>query len=157
VDGLGLTALIAATVASGLLAGVFLFYAHTVMPALRGADDATFVAGFALLDRAIVNPVFLLTSFLGAPVLTALAAVASIDEDPLPLILAALGLHVVMVIETARVHLPRNDALKDAADSGDPAAVRAAFDERRWARWNVLRVVVSVAAVGLLAGALVQA
>ena len=42
-DGLGYVALVAATITSGLLAGVFWFYAHTVMPALRRVDDETFV------------------------------------------------------------------------------------------------------------------
>jgi uncharacterized membrane protein len=158
VDELALAALIAATITSGLLAGVFVFYAHTVMPALRIADDDTFVRTFALLDRAIVNPWFMVTGFLGAPLSTALAAVLYLGEDALWWIVAALVLHVVMVVETARVHLPRNDALKAADDQPDRDATtaRAAFDESRWVRWNVLRVLTSVVAVGLLCGALSQ-
>ena len=34
-ETLGLTALVAATITTGLSAGVFLLYAHTVMPGLR--------------------------------------------------------------------------------------------------------------------------
>ena len=61
---------------------------------------------------------------------------------------------------TARVHLPRNDALKAAGDPGtlpaaDLAALRSAFDEGRWVRWNLVRVVTSVAATSSLAWALV--
>ena len=154
-DALALVALLAATTTSGLLAGVFLLYAHTVMPALRGADDELFVRTFAMLDRAIVNPWFMLSGFLGAPLLTALAAVLHLDEPELWWIVAALALHVVMVVETARVHLPRNDALKAADDAGDRGAqVRAAFDESRWVRWNLLRVAISTAACVLLAVAL---
>jgi uncharacterized membrane protein len=157
VDHLGLGLLVAATVTSGLLAGVFMLYAHTVMPALRGVDDATFVSTYAMLDRAIVNPWFMASGFLGAPLLTALAAVLEIGEDPFWWIVGALALHVVMIIETARVHLPRNDALKAADEAGDRTAqVRAAFDERRWARWNLLRVGVSTAACALLAVALTR-
>ena len=158
-DGFGYVALVAATITSGLLAGVFWFYAHTAMPALRRVDDETFVTTFALLDRAIVNPWFMLTGFLGAPLLTALAALLSLGEGPLWWIVAALVLHVVMVVETARVHLPRNDALKAADEQSgrDAAAARAAFDEGRWVRWNLLRVVTSTVAVGLLAGALLAA
>ena len=157
-DALGLTVLIAATIASGLLAGVFVFYAHTVMPALKHADAGTFVSTFALLDRAIVNPWFMATGFLGAPLLTAVAAALYLGEDPWWWIVAALALHLVIVVETARVHLPRNDALKAAdAASTDAAAARAAFDEGRWVRWNLLRVVTSTTALGLLAGALVSA
>ena len=54
-------------------------------------------------------------------------------------------------------HLPRNDALKAADDSGaDSTIARVAFDETRWARWNGLRVVTSTVAVGLLAVALTR-
>jgi uncharacterized membrane protein len=157
VDALGLASLVAATITSGLLAGVFVFYAHTVMPAVGRADDDTFVRTFALLDRSIVNPWFMATGFLGAPLLTAAAAALNAGDDPFWWILAALVLHVAMVIETARIHLPRNDAMKAADDAGQrTAAVRAAFDEGRWVRWNLLRCVISTAALGLLAVALTQ-
>lgn len=146
--------LVAATVSSGLLAGVFVLYAHTVMPALRRVDDATFVTTFALLDRAIVNPWFLATGFLGAPLLTATAAVLFLGEEQSWWIAAALALHLVMVVVTGAVNVPRNDALKAADGSSEPGTARAAFDEGRWVRWNLLRVVTSTTAVGLLGVAL---
>ena len=156
-DALGPGALVAATITSGLLAGVFVFYAHTVMPALQQASDDTFVTTFALLDRAIVNPWFMATGFLGAPVLTAAAALLYLGEHPVWWIVAALVLHVVMIVITARVHLPRNDALKAAdAASVDVAAARAAFDEGRWVRWNLLRVGVSTTSCASLAVALTR-
>ena len=155
-DALGLAFLVAATITSGLLAGAFVFYAHTVMPALRRVDDATFVSTFALLDRAIVNPWFMATGFLGAPVLTGVAAALYLGESPFWWIVAALALHLVMIVETARIHLPRNDALKAADAAAEPAGpARSAFDEVRWVRWNLLRVVTSTVATGLLSGALV--
>lgn len=147
--------LLAATISSGLLAGAFVLYAHTVMPALRRVDDATFVTTFALLDRAIVNPWFMVTGFLGAPVLTATAAILLLGEDSAWWIVAALALHVVTVVVTGAVNVPRNDALK-AADvaAADAGTARAAFDEARWVRWNLLRVVTSTGATGLLGVAL---
>lgn len=147
--------LLAATISSGLLAGAFVLYAHTVMPALRRVDDATFVTTFALLDRAIVNPWFMVTGFLGAPVLTATAAILLLGEDSAWWIVAALAMHVVMVVVTGAVNVPRNDALK-AADvaASDAGTARAAFDEARWVRWNLLRVVTSTVATGLLGVAL---
>lgn len=154
-DDLGTAVLLAATISSGLLAGVFVLYAHTVMPALRRVDDATFVTTFALLDRAIVNPWFLVTGFLGAPVLTAAAAVLLLAENSAWWIAAALALHVVMVVVTGAVNVPRNDALK-AADvaASDAGAARATFDETRWVRWNLLRVLTSTTATGFLGVAL---
>ena len=154
-DDLGTAVLLAATISSGLLAGVFVLYAHTVMPALRRVDDATFVTTFALLDRAIVNPWFLVTGFLGAPVLTAAAAVLLLGDDSAWWIAAALALHVAMVVVTGAVNVPRNNALKSSdAAASDAGTVRAAFDEARWVRWNLLRVLTSAAATGLLGVAL---
>lgn len=50
--------LVAAALTMGLAAGVFLFYAHTIMPGLRHTDDRTFVGAFQAIDRAIINPLF---------------------------------------------------------------------------------------------------
>ena len=60
--------LIAATLATGWVAGVLGHYAHTLMPALRRVDDRTFVTAFQAIDRAILNPWFMV-AFFGAPVL----------------------------------------------------------------------------------------
>jgi uncharacterized membrane protein len=148
-------ALVAAATATGLMAGVFWLYAHTIMPGLRRTDDRTFVAAFQAIDRAIINPWFLPT-FFGALLLTGLAAALHLSEgDVLPWTLAALFLYLAVVVITFRIHLPRNDEIKAATDP-DPAAVRERFDEATWARWNVLRALASTAALGCLAWALAE-
>lgn len=154
--------LLLATLTSGLVAGVYLFYAHTVMPGLGRAGDRTFVAGFQALDRAIVNPWFMATGFLGAPVLTVVAGLLHLGEPRRPVlwwVVAALVLDLVTIGITAGVNLPANDRLKAAgdADTIDVAAVRTEFDEVRWVRWNLVRVVLSVASFVALAWALVLA
>ena len=65
--------LVAATLTTGLMAGVFGIYSNAIMPGLRRTDDRTFVAAFQSIDRAIINPA-LMATFLGALVLTAVAA-----------------------------------------------------------------------------------
>jgi uncharacterized membrane protein len=155
-----LVALVAATLTMGLVAGVFVFYAHTVMPGLGRTDDRTFVAGFQALDRAIINPWFMATGFLGALVFTTVAAALRWSEDDFVWVATALVLYVVTVVVTVAVNVPRNDALKAAGDVDDIAdltAVRSAFDEARWVRWNLLRVVTTTTAFGSLAWALVVA
>lgn len=154
--------LVLATVSTGLSAGVFLLYAHTIMPGLRGTDDRTFVGAFQAIDRAIVNPWFLLGSFFGAPLLLAVAALLSLsgpEQDALPWLLAALVLHLAVVAITVAVHLPLNDRLKAAGDPDtiDVAAARTAFSAARWVRANHVRVALDLAAfaavcVGLVAG-----
>ena len=152
--------LILATLTSGLVAGVYAFYAHTVMPGLGRTDDRTFVAGFQALDRAIVNPWFMGTGFLGAPVLSGIAALLHLDEGAravLMWVVVALVLHLVTVGITVRVNVPANDRLKAAGDVdvNDARVVREEFDERRWVRWNLVRVVVSMGAFAALAWSLV--
>jgi uncharacterized membrane protein len=59
---------------------------------------------------------------------------------------------------TIAINVPLNDGLKAAGDPdriADLAAVRARFNEARWASWNLVRVVTSTVAFGLLAWALV--
>ncbi len=148
------TALVAATMTMGLMAGVFGLYTHTIMRGLRRTDDRTFVVAFQAIDRAIINPWFL-TSYLGAIGLTALAGGLSRGEDMMPWIVAAFLLYLATVVITSVVHLPMNDALKAAGDPRDPAAVRGRFNERRWSTWNLVRTLLSTAAFGCLAWALV--
>jgi uncharacterized membrane protein len=150
--------LIGATMTMGLVAGVFALYAHTIMPGLKKTDDRTFVTAFQSLDRAIINPWFMLGGFAGALILTLAAALTHLGRDALPWILAALVLYAVAVVITFAVNVPLNDALKAAGDPdriADLAGVRERFDETRWAAWNIVRVATSVAAFGSLAWALV--
>jgi uncharacterized membrane protein len=147
--------LLAATMTAGLVAGVYGLYAHTIMPGLRGGDDATFVAAFAALDRAIINPLFMLW-FFGPVVLAGVAAALFGGEGAvLPWVAAALVLSLVVVAITFAVHLPLNDTLK-AATGSDASAARERFQETRWVAWNVVRTVLSAAAFGCLAWALAQ-
>ena len=153
-----LLSLLAATVTMGLGAGVFALYAHTIMPGLRATDDRTFVAAFQSLDRAIVNPWFMLTAFAGALVFTAGAALANRGGTAEPWILVALALYLVACVVTVAVHLPLNDTIKAAGDPDrirDLAAVRARFSEQRWEAWNLVRVATSGGAFVSLAWALV--
>jgi uncharacterized membrane protein len=153
-------ALVLATMSMGLMAGVFGLYAHTVMPGLRRTDDRTFVGAFQALDRAIINPWFMVGGFMGALVLTLAAAALHLGVAPvLPWTLAGLALYGAVVVITFRVHLPRNNAIKAVGDPdgiADLAAVRARFDEALWSRWNVVRTLLTTAAFACLAWALVE-
>jgi uncharacterized membrane protein len=157
---LRLATLFAATLANGLAAGVFVLYAHTIMPGLGDAGDRTFVGGFQALDRAIINPLFMLT-FFGALVLTGVAGLLHLrgdDRAVLPWVGVAFALYLLVVVITMVVNVPLNDALKAAGDAdriADLARVRADFHEGRWVAWNVVRAVLSTVAFGCLAWALV--
>jgi uncharacterized membrane protein len=153
--------LIAATLTTGLMAGVFGLYSNAIMPGLRRTDDRTFVAAFQSIDRAIINPAFMAT-FLGALVLTALTALLHFTGEArslLPWIVAALVLYLVVFVVTIRVNVPRNNEIKAAGDVDrmtDVHGVRERFNEAMWVRWNHLRAFASILAFGLLSWALVQ-
>jgi uncharacterized membrane protein len=153
--------LIAATLTTGLMAGVFGIYSNAIMPGLRRTDDRTFVAAFQSVDRAIINPAFMAT-FLGALALSALAALLHIIGEGRPLlpwIVAALVLYLLVFLVTIRVNVPRNNEIKAAGDVDrmtDLHGVRERFNEARWVRWNHVRAFASILAFGLLSWALIQ-
>ena len=154
-DNLQSVVLLAATITMGLVAGVFVLYQHTVMPGLAKTDDRTFVGAFQAMDRAIINPWFM-ACFMGTPVLTAAAAVLFIGDSGFVLIAVAFLLYVVTFGVTIGINVPKNDALKAAGDPAtiDVAAARSAFGEAAWVQWNLLRVVTTTGAFGLLCWAL---
>ena len=82
--------LMGATISTGLMAGVFSLYAHTIMPGLRNTDDRTFIGAFQSIDHAIINPWFIGASFLGAAVFTSVAAATNRHRPVFTWILASL-------------------------------------------------------------------
>jgi uncharacterized membrane protein len=153
--------LLLATLASGLIAGLFYAYACSVMPGLHGADDRTVVEAMLRINVAILNGWFFAT-FLGAPLLIVLAGVLHLvgggGTRALPWIVAGFVGIAVMWVITVAVNVPLNDALAAAGSAEravDLTAVRAAF-EATWVHWNIVRAVASTAGFGCLLWALVQ-
>ncbi|MFF0270205.1 DUF1772 domain-containing protein [Kribbella sp. NPDC004536] len=155
-NGLRVVALMAATMTTGLVAGVYGIYANAFMPGLAKTDDKTFVAAFTAVDRAIVNPLFLGLGFVGALLFTLLAGLVSLKEKALPWIAVAFVLYLISMIVTIAVNVPLNDAMKAAGDPStiDVAAVRAAFDEAKWTTYNLVRTVLALVSFGFLGWAL---
>ncbi|MGH3645957.1 MAG: DUF1772 domain-containing protein [Micromonosporaceae bacterium] len=151
-----MTALIAATLTTGLMAGLFAAVSYSVMPGLRRTDDRTMVGAMRQINRAILNGWFALC-FGGAFVFTALAAVLHLGRAPLPWIVAGLVLYVATLGTTFGVNVPLNNQL-DAAGVPDQASELAAVRQRfeaPWTRWNLIRTVTNLAAFGCLTWALV--
>jgi uncharacterized membrane protein len=152
--------LLPATVAMGLTAGVFGDWTHTIMRGLGTTDDRTFVGAFQALDRAILNPLSMLT-IVGALAFTGVAAVLYLrdgNRSPLPWVALAFGLYLAAFVITMAVHEPLNGVLRAAGDPdriADPAAVRDAFHETRWVAWHIVRTIATTAGFGCLACALV--
>ena len=125
----------------------------------RTTDDRTFVGAFQAIDRAIINPLFMLWFFGTLVFACAAAALLGGEGAVLPWIIVALVLYLAVIVITMAVNVPLNDAIKAAGNPdqiADLAAVRERFTEARWAAWNVVRTVLTTAALGCLAWALVQ-
>ncbi|MHA6616334.1 anthrone oxygenase family protein [Pseudonocardia sp. DLS-67] len=151
--------LLAAVVTTGLTAGVFGDWAHTIMPGLATTDDRTFVGAFQGLDRAIQGPLFMLV-FTGALLFTGAAAILHLRENRsvLPWVAVAFGLYLAAFVITMTVHEPLNAIIRNAGDPtriADPTAVRDAFHEARWVAWHLVRTIATTVAFGCLAWALV--
>ncbi|HEY3556230.1 MAG TPA: anthrone oxygenase family protein [Kribbella sp.] len=155
-NGLRVASLMAATMTTGLVAGVYAIYSNAFMPGLAKTDDRTFVGAFQAVDRAIVNPLFLGLGFLGAALFMVLAGALSLREKALPWIAVAFVLYLVSMIVTVAVNVPLNDALKAAGDPAtiDAAAARAAFNESKWVAFNLFRTVLALVSFGFLGWAL---
>jgi uncharacterized membrane protein len=150
--------LAAATLTTGLVAGLFYAYAVSVMPGLGQADDRTVVDAMQQINEAIENPAFFL-SFLGGPALTLAALILerrSGSREVARWILAALVLSGVGLFVTGALSIPLNDDLARAGDPdrmADLAAVREDFEDP-WVAWNIVRTLASTAALGCLCYAL---
>ncbi|MGV9454935.1 anthrone oxygenase family protein [Streptomyces sp. NPDC003635] len=138
--------LTAATITTGLLAGTFYAFACAVMPGLARSEDEVYVEVMRDINEVIQNPVFLL-SFLGAPVLTGLAAWQLRRDRRRWWVWAAAAANTLALLLTFAVNIPLNDAL---AGPGDPSELREDF-EGAWVAWNVVRGVLVTAGLGCLA------
>jgi uncharacterized membrane protein len=135
----------AATVATGLIAGAFYVFACAVMPALARSDDRVYVQVMRDINEVIQNPVFFL-SFLGGPLLTAVAAWQARGRAHRRWVWAALAASVLAFLVTVVFNVPLND---DLARTGEPGALREEFEDP-WVAWNVVRAVLLTVATGLL-------
>ena len=109
----GGAALVAATLCTGLMAGLFFTYANSVLPGLGKADDRTLVDAMQRINVAILNGWFGL-AFAGALLTTIAAAVLHLRDGgrpALPWIVAGLVLYVVVLVITFAVNVPLNDEL----------------------------------------------
>jgi uncharacterized membrane protein len=158
--GEGRTGLVlgSALVATALIAGLFYSFSVAVMTGLAKADDRTFVDTMQRINRAIQNPAFFL-SFAGALVLTALVAVLQRRHGPVAAtrwVVAALVLYALVLAVTFGINIPLNDELDRAGHPdqiADLAHVRSRF-EGPWVAANIVRTLLSTAALGALVRAL---
>ncbi|NND02767.1 MAG: DUF1772 domain-containing protein [Acidimicrobiia bacterium] len=130
------------------------------MPGLAGTDDRPFVGAFQAIDSRIINPLFLGT-FFGGLFFTVLSAILHLGDEwssVLPWLIVAAVVYLAVVVLTAAINVPLNDAIKAAGtpDEIDVAQVRSDFNEARWVRSNLPRAVLTLGAFMCLIVALIE-
>ncbi|MDT0612179.1 anthrone oxygenase family protein [Streptomyces lancefieldiae] len=151
--------LLVTTLFTGLMAGLFSAFAYSVMPGLGRSSDHTLVEAMQGINKAIINPAFMLPFMGSIPLLGLAVALAwrGQSRSALPWLIAALVLYLMAFVVTSAVNVPLNDKL---AQAGDPdhirhlARVRSDF-EGSWVAWNVVRALLHTAAFGCLTWSLV--
>jgi uncharacterized membrane protein len=136
-----------------MVTGLFWGWAFSAMPGLRSVDDRTYVASMQPINRAILNPMFLV-AFTGTVVVLAVAALTTFlagDTRRAWWITAAAVTYTVGVFGvTVAGNVPLNDALDAFAPAGADdagfAAARRAY-EGPWNRLHVIRSALGVLAV----------
>ena len=113
--------LAAATILTGLSAGLLYGWRVSVIPGTRRTSSHAYVETMQAINRAILNPAFFLV-FLGAPVAIAVATVVSFVDDAnarAGLLAFAFVLYLTTTVVTTAVgNIPLNDQLEAFDVSG---------------------------------------
>lgn len=145
--------LVAATVGTGLMAGLYFAFDISVMPGLARGDDHTYVTAMRNINEAIDNGLFGLL-FLGAFLATGIAA-AQQQRGGRPAAArwgwTAFALYGLSLAVTAAVNLPLNSRLARAG--ADMNTARSRFGPR-WRGANTVRTLACTAALAALGRAL---
>ncbi|MEN8677577.1 MAG: anthrone oxygenase family protein [Alteriqipengyuania sp.] len=141
--------LVAATLATGLVAGVFLTFSDFVMRALARAAPAAGIEAMQIINREVYRSLFM-TLLIGLTLVSSLLAVAGIflaGRDVALWLVGAAGAYIVGVMAvTARKNVPMNQRLDRMEHLSTDARAYWVTYTRDWTRWNHLRWVAALAA-----------
>ncbi|MDO6434734.1 DUF1772 domain-containing protein [Flavitalea sp. BT771] len=132
---------------SGLMAGLFFAYACSVNPGLGRLSDASYLAAMQSINRAILNPVFLIV-FTGTALLLPVSTWRIFERPaslPFYYLLAASVIYVVCVFGFTMIgNVPLNDRLDafDLSAASPEALARMRTDfEGPWNAWHLVRTI----------------
>ena len=150
---ISLSLLIAATLGSGLMAGLFASFSNFMMKALASISPPRGIAAMQAINQTIVRPAFLAV-FLGTGVLGFLAVLLGWAHWGLEARAWGLSGSIVYVLGSIGVtiafNVPLNDRLAEIdADSGAGSKMWEIY-LREWTRWNHLRSLATLGSTLLL-------
>ncbi|NNK17624.1 MAG: DUF1772 domain-containing protein [Maribacter sp.] len=142
-------------VLTGLTAGLCFTWTNAITPGLGELDDLGFLQAFQQMNRAIINPTFIIVffgPFIGN-LLTIYLKYQSMDKAFWVFIGAAVLFMLGVVFVTLFKNVPLNDILDktvlETASKTELAALRKNF-ENPWKQWHLVRTVGSFASFALL-------
>lgn len=138
------SAVVAAVLGSGLLAGFFFSFSNTVMGALGRIPAPAGIAAMQSVNVVVQNPLFLL-AFFGVPFLGLALAVYALfhlgQAGSLALLVGGVLLAAGMFGVTVVFNVPMNEALAAADPQSQTAAALWQDYLHRWTQWNHVRTV----------------
>jgi len=143
--------LLITTIVTGLIAGLFYCWSISVTKGLALLPDREYLAAFQQLNRAILNPWFLI-AFMGLAILLPITTWTHFHRPPSAafwLLAAATLLYLIGVMGITMLgNVPMNDALDafntNAATPAQLTAERGAFESR----WNFLNDIRTLCCIG---------
>ncbi|HJT73609.1 MAG TPA: anthrone oxygenase family protein [Chitinophaga sp.] len=138
------------TTATALMAGLFFAYSCSVNPGLGRLADSPYLSAMQSINRAILNP-FFLVPFVGLVLLLPFTAYLQYTSPVSPrfLLLAAATITYIWGVFgiTMLKNVPLNEALDafniQSASIEDLARQRLQFEEP-WNRWHFIRTIAAV-------------
>ena len=143
----------ATAIGSGLMAGLFFAFSVAVMPGFRRITPVSGLSAMQAINIAIVNPLFLLV-FLGTAVASGVLVIAmiwrGIDLLTAHFILGGTLYLVGVILVTAVINVPMNNAITGLNASATESAGRWQDYLRRWTAWNHVRTISALLATAFL-------
>ncbi|WP_167017343.1 DUF1772 domain-containing protein [Chitinophaga sp. Cy-1792] len=131
---------------TGLMAGLFLCWSIATMPGITQLNDSQFIAAMQAMNRAIVNPVFVI-SYMAPLVLLPLLSWKTLHHPAFGIILTATILYIVSFLITMVCNVPLNEALDkvDVAQAGADVLKQQRLNfVSAWITWHTIRTVMMI-------------
>lgn len=140
---------------TGLTAGLCFTWSNSITPGIGRLDDLGFLQSFQAMNRAIINPSFLIV-FLGPVILLFINAYLHRNANPTTIwsfTLAAILFFVGIGLITVFKNVPLNEILEKTTlenlTTVELRELRTKF-EQPWNRWHIQRMITSFTSFALL-------
>ncbi len=143
-----------ATILVALLAGIFLAYSISVIPALRRAGDQEYVRTMQNINIVIQNPVFFLV-FMGPVLLLPIISFLAYDPSNNLRFYALVGASTLYILGsffmTVLGNVPLNERLArvNVSQASEVAKARSMY-EKPWNKLHSVRTIFSMATASIL-------